>query len=340
MELLHILATAVNAVLPIVLVIFLGYLLRSSGFLSESFVSTGSRLGFKVLLPVMLFNNVYKVEDIRAIPWGLVGFCSCALLVLFFIGMATVNLCTNVPERKGVILQSVFRSNTAVIGISLAGALGGESAIAVAAVISAVSIPILNALAVVALTMYVHGNEKPSVKSMLISIAKNPLIDGIALGVCCLLIRSLQQKLFGRVVFTLSGTLRPLYLGITQVAAIASPFALMILGGQFNFSASGKMLKEIILGTLWRVVFAPVLILGSAYLLSTYTTFFHFGPAEYPALIALFSSPNAVSSALMAGQMHNDEQLAAQLVVWTSVCSIVTMFITICILMSAGLLAV
>ena len=42
----------------------------------------------------------------------------------------------------------------------------------------------------------------------------------------------------------------------------------------------------------------------------------------------------------MAGQMKNDEQLATQYVVWTSVCSIVTIFITVCLLMSAGLLVV
>ena len=55
MDLLHILETAVNAVIPIVLVIFLGFLLKTSGFLSKTFIKQGSALGFRVLLPCLLF---------------------------------------------------------------------------------------------------------------------------------------------------------------------------------------------------------------------------------------------------------------------------------------------
>jgi predicted permease len=121
---------------------------------------------------------------------------------------------------------------------------------------------------------------------------------------------------------------------------MASPFALMILGAQFDFSASRGMLREIIVGSVWRIILAPALAIGTAVLLSKYTPILNFGVNEYPALIALFGTPAAVSSAIMAGQMHNDQQLGTQLVVWTSLCSIPTMFLLVCIMMAAGLLAV
>ena len=54
----------------------------------------------------------------------------------------------------------------------------------------------------------------------------------------------------------------------------------------------------------------------------------------------MFGSPVAVSSAVMAGNMGSDEQLATQLVVWTSIFSIFTIFAQVVILMSMGLLAV
>lgn len=339
MELLHIFETAVNAIIPIVLVIFLGFLLKTRGFLSQGFIKQGNALVFRVLLPCLLFINVYKIENLAAIPWDLVIYSCCMLVILFLIGLATVNFATSVPERKGVILQSVFRSNTAIIGISLASSLGGDPAVGVAAVITAFSIPILNTLAVISLTIFVDHGEKVSVKSILWNIAKNPLIDGIALGAVCLLIRTMQQKYLGRVVFSISGNLRFFYLAINQLSSIASPFALLVLGGQFSFSSSASMLKEIIIGTLWRIFLAPLIAIGGAFLLSA-AGLLHCGAAEYPALIALFGTPVAVSSAIMAGQMHNDEQLATQLVVWTSIASIATMFLTVCILMSAGLLAV
>lgn len=340
MDLMHILETAVNAVIPIVLVIALGYTLRSRGFLTEDFIKMGSKLGFQVLLPILLFTNVYKIENLSVIPWDIVLFACGSLVALFILGLLTVNFCTNNPSRKGVILQSVFRSNTAIIGIPLASSLGGDPAVAVAAVLTAFSIPILNTFAVIALTIYKGEGKKIDIKAIAWKVVKNPLIDGIALGALCLVCRSLQQKYLGEVVFSLSGNLKFLYLAISQLASIASPFALLVLGGQFNFSASGKMLKEIVTGTLWRVVFAPLLVFGAAFLLSSKLGILRCGPSEYPALIGLFGTPNAVSSAIMAGQMKNDEQLATQLVVWTSIASIGTMFLTVCILMGAGLIAV
>jgi len=47
-----------------------------------------------------------------------------------------------------------------------------------------------------------------------------------------------------------------------------------------------------------------------------------------------------VAGAVMAAEMGGDEQLATQLVVWTSVFSVITMFLIICTLMWLGFLAV
>lgn len=340
MELLHILETAVNAVVPIVLLILLGYCLRQKGFLTTEFAKIGNKLGFNVCLPIMLFINVYNIESFAVIQWDIVIYCMVMVCVLFFLGLATVRFATSVPERRGCILQSVFRSNVAIIGLSLASALGGDKAAATCSIITAFTLPLLNIFAVIALTIYVGDASKIDVREVLVKIAKNPLIRGILLGMGCLAIRAFQVETFGSVVFSLSGDLKFLYTALNNVKAIASPFALLVLGAQFDFSAARGLLREIIAGTLWRVVLAPLIVIGLAAVLSAHTELLRCGVNEYPALIGLFGSPVAVSSAIMAGQMGNDEQLATQLVVWTSICSIATMFLTVCILMSAGLLAV
>ena len=87
------------------------------------------------------------------------------------------------------------------------------------------------------------------------------------------------------------------------------------------------------------MIVAPLVGIGTAIILSEFTPILNFGVNEYPALVALFGTPAAVSSAIMAGQMKNDEQLATQLVVWTSIVSIATMFLTVCLLMAGGFLA-
>ena len=335
-----ILTTAVNAIAPVVLLILLGYLLKRSGFFSQSFVKTGNKLVFNVCLPAMLFITVYDIEGFSVINWEFAGYCVVMLLVIFALGFFTAVLTTKEPQRRGVIWQCVFRSNFAIIGLSLAGALGGPEAVAVAAIVSSFTVPLFNMLAVIALSAFVeNGDRKQDVLRILKNIAKNPLIISVVLGLVCVGIREAQIALWGAPVFTLKQQGKLLYTTVNNLKAIASPFALLVLGGQFEFSAVRGMLKEIAVSTLWRIVFSPLLGIGCAVLLSG-IGMLSCGVNEYPALVAMFGSPVAVSSAVMAGSMGGDEQLATQLVVWTSVFSIVTIFAEVCLLMGAGLLAV
>ena len=342
MEMISVFITALNAVTPVVMLIFLGYLLKQSGFFSKDFVKTGNKLVFNVCLPCMLFINVYDIEGFSSINWDIVVYCVVMLLVVFALGFFTAVSVTKVPERRGVIWQCTFRSNFAIIGLSLASALGGEKAVAVAAIVSSFTVPLFNILAVIALSVFVEngGNRKQDIQKILRNIAKNPLIISVVLGLLCLVIRETQNLYLGSTVFTLKTQGKLLYTTLNNLKAIASPFALLVLGGQFEFSAVRGLLKEIVAGTLWRIVLAPLLGIGGAILLSGFAGYFNCGINEYPALIAMFGSPVAVSSAVMAGSMGGDEQLATHLVVWTSLLSIVTVFTEVCLLMSMGLLSV
>ena len=342
MNLGHILMTAVNAVLPIILLILLGYLLKKKAFISEGFVKMGNKMVFKILLPAMLFINVYDIKSFSEIRWDIVIYSVLMVVVIFFLGLLMAVKTTDVAKRRGVLWQCTFRSNFAIIGLSLAGALGSSEALGVAAVVSAFTIPVFNMLAVIALSLFLDQSKdwKSSIKNVLLNIAKNPLIIGVALGLVCLGIRTLQMELFGEVVFALNKQTKFIYTALNNLKSMASPLALIVMGGQFEFSAVKGLKKEIIVGTLSRVVFAPALGISVAILLSRSTDLLTCGVNEFPALIALFGSPVAVSSAVMAGSMGNDEQLATQLVVWTSIASILTIFLQVCILMGAGLLAV
>lgn len=341
MQLAHILFTAVNAVVPIVILIVLGYFLKKKKFISEDFVKTGNKLVFKVCLPCMLFINVYNIESFAAIQWDIVLYAVLATFVIVILGLVTAVLTTDVKERRGVLWQCAFRSNFAIIGLPLAGALGSSDAMGVAAVLSAFTIPLFNILGVVALSVFLKKEEKGSnnVRDILLNIVKNPLIIGVVLGLVCLVIRSVQMEVFGEVVFALNKQTPFLYTALNNLKSIASPLALIVLGGQFEFSAVKGLFKEIVTGTVWRIVLAPLIGVGGAVLISS-MGLLSCGVNEFPALIALFGSPVAVSSAVMAGAMDNDEQLATQLVVWTSICSVATIFLTVCVLMGAGLLAV
>jgi len=336
-----ILFTAVNAVAPVVLLILLGYVLKEKKFFTKDFLKIGNKLVFNICLPCALFINVYSIEGFSSISWDIVFYGVIMLVLIFVLGLGTSILITDIPERRGVILQCTFRSNIAIIGLSLASTLGGEEAMAVAAIISSFTVPVNNILAVVSLSMFVSDDKsgKVGIRQVLINIVKNPLIIGVMAGLACVGIREIQRAVFGEIVFAFSNQTKFLYTAVNNLKAVSTPFALLVLGGQFEFSAVKGMRKEIIAGTVWRIVLAPLLGLGIAAVL-TNMGYLSCGVNEYPALIALFGSPVAVSSAVMAGSMGSDEQLATQLVVWTSIFSIVTVFAEVCILMSAGLLAV
>ena len=333
---------AANAILPIILLIALGYGLKQIGFLDEPFLKKANAFVFNVALPVLLFYNVYSIKSLSSLNWQVIGFVVLAILIIFLLGMLTVKYCTNDPYKKGVLLQCIFRSNFAIIGIPLAEMIGGVNAVATATVISAFSIPLYNILAVISLSIYVEDSEgnKTSINQIMMSICKNPLIIGVALGMICLIIRSRipYDEVTQTCAFSLKSHMTFLYIAIKNVSSIASPLALIVLGGQFRFSAVKALAKDIIVGTLWRLIVAPALALSSAVLLSRYTSFIQFSQADYPALIALFGTPVAVSSAIMAGVMGADEELAGQLVVWTSFFSMASLFILIMLFRGMGLL--
>lgn len=366
-----VLVTAINAVAPIVLLILLGYVLKRVGFLSKEFLRVGNKLVFNVCLPCMLFVNIYdSMDSFAEVPWSVVVYCVAAIFVLFFLGLAAALLTTKKANRRGVILQCAFRSNFAIIGYSLVERLGGNAA--VAGIVSAFSIPVFNILAVIALTVF-NGNEQPlnrarllvnpngdepsvieadAVKKpkkrfakageILLKIVKNPLIIGVLTGLVFVGIREIERACCGgEIPFRFDTQLKFLYSCTVSLKEIASPLALIVLGGQFEFSAVKGMTREIVVGTVFRIVLAPLIVIGVAALLGAYCPqVLYVDQTAYPTLVALFATPVAVSSAIMAGQMGGDEQLATQLVVWTSIGSILTVFVTVCILVGCGLIAV
>lgn len=116
----NVLATAINAVLPIVLMTALGYILHHKGMLSDRFLQQGNTLVFRLGLPVMLFVNVYNIDSIFDIRWDIALYSMAALLVVFLLGYVVALISTPVLKRRGVVLQCIFYSNFAIIGLTLA----------------------------------------------------------------------------------------------------------------------------------------------------------------------------------------------------------------------------
>ena len=305
---------AINAVMPIVLVVALGYGLIKWGLMLAEFSAKANALVFRVCLPAMLFLNVYEIESIGSVDFGYVFYTLAVVLAVFFINIPMVKKICHNAKGCGALLQATFRSNFALVGIPLAESLYGSEGVAVAALLSAVTIPLFNVLGVISLSIFTKNGKKPSVKRILHGIVTNPLIISIFAGCVALLVRELFKGV--GIGFRLSDV-TPLYKALGYLSATATPLSLLVLGAQFEFSAVASLKREIIYGTLVRTVIIPVLAIGGACL------FFRdsFDGAQFASFVAVFATPVAVSTVPMAQEMGGDTVLAGQLVVFTTVAS-------------------
>lgn len=321
---------ALNAIAPIIFMVIIGYCLKKIGFMNEVFAKMANKIVFRILLPAMLFLNVYKINSLESIELGYIFYVAIALVVIFAVSIPLVIVLTKHQERRGVLLQATFRSNHALIGLPLSEALCGAEGVLVATLLSAVVIPMFNIFAVISLSAFRKSGEKPSVKKILLDIVKNPLILSVLAGVVALGIRALFVK--SGIEFRLSD-IKPIYSVLSYLSNMATPLALLVLGAQFEFSAVSSLRKEIVFGTLMRTVIVPVLTLGIAYI------FFSdkFNGAHFAAFISVFATPVAVSSVPMAQEMDGDSILAGQLVVWTTLISAFSVFISTYLLRLAGI---
>ena len=301
-----------NAIMPIFLLMLLGYFLKQKNLATKENFNAINKLVFKVFLPVLLFKNIYDTDLSQAFDWKLIAFSAAGVLLIFAVGTLLVPRLTPLDSRRGVMLQGLFRSNYAILGLPLVEFICGSAAVASAMV--AVVIPIFNVLAVVSLERYRGGKVSPG--KLLKGIATNPLILGCALGAVLLLL-NLRLPAF-------------LEKAVSDVAKIASPLAMVALGASFTFSSVKGCLKELIITVSSRLILVPLVTLTAAILLG-------FRGEHLACLLIIFGAPTAVSSFSMAQQMGGDEQLAAQIVVVSSGLCLATLFVWIFALNALGL---
>ena len=102
---IDVLLFALNAVVPILILILLGYLLRTTGFFDEKFAKAANKLVFRAALPVLLFYNIYTVESMEVFNLSAILYSAIGVLVLFGIGMTVAVLLVPDRRQRGVVAQ-------------------------------------------------------------------------------------------------------------------------------------------------------------------------------------------------------------------------------------------
>ena len=303
-----------NAVLPMCLVMALGYGTRRLGWLRREEISTINKIAFRIFLPCLLYYNIYCSDLSGSFDPLLMAYAVGGVLLTFGLALGYTLLTEKLPERRGVLIQGMFRSNYVIMGIPVATALLGADQLGTVSILIAVIVPLFNMLAVVVLEVF--RGQKPKPLHILGQIAKNPLVIASVLGVLALVAKI-------RLPYILEKTTQ-------SVSAIASPLQLFLLGAFFQFSGLKTYRRELVTVSIAKLIVSPGLFLGLGALLG-------FRGVAFVSLIGIFASPTAVNSFTMAQQMGGDAELAGDIVVTTSAASILTMFLWIFLFKSLGM---
>mgnify|MGYP004532922047 CR=1 FL=1 len=319
---------AAGVVAPLFVVIFLGYFLRRIHVISESFAEEANKLCFKVLLPCMLFYDIYSANITTAFDLRLMLFAFFAILIIFTVVWLLVTLLYKNNYRRGVIIQGMYRSNFIILGLPVATNIYGEDCVAVIGLLLMIVLPIYNILSIIALEIFNGKYQLEQItssahidlqtgKRIFLQIIKNPLIIAVFLAFVLHIGGIALPKI----------VMQPLQ----SLAKTASTFSLMILGSFLTFSSVSEHCKELMATIAVKLVAVPAAALTAAVMMG-------FKGIELAALMAVFATPSATISFTMTKIIGGDSNLAANIVVFTSFISMFSLMICVYFLMHLGLI--
>lgn len=303
-----------NVIFPIFVMLAIGYGLKHFKLCNTSTIDSMNSISFKIFLPLLLFNNIYKTDVREAFNPKIVVFAVSSIIIIFAVLLLFIPLIEKENKKRGVIVQGILRSNFVIFGLPITTALCGADNLGATSILIAVVVPLYNALCVIALEIF--RGKGLSLKRIARGVFTNPLIIAGVLGIIMML-------LGWRLPTAIDSS-------INDISKIATPLALILLGASFSFSDTSACRKQLTLAVLSKLIIIPLVFIPIAIL-------FGFRDFDLIALMVMLGAPTAVSSFTMAAQMDADHTLAGQIVVFTSIGSIFSMFLWIFVLKQLGL---
>ncbi len=310
---------SINVTIPIFLVMLVGYFLKNIGILDAHFVTIANKFNFKVTLPVLLFQDISSVKIREVFDLKFVLFCAIASSICFWGIWGLSKLFVKDCTIRGSFVQGSFRSSAAVMGLAFISNIYGESAMGPLMIIGAV--PLYNIYSVLVLTFEANDQSQQrdtsKIKQAFINILKNPIIIAILLGLVCAFI----------------GIDFPIIIDstISNIARLATPLALVVLGAGFEGRKAIAKIKPTIVASLIKLVIQPLIFIPIA-------AYMNFSGEKIIAILIMLAAPSTPSCYIMAKNMKNDDVLSASIIVSTTLLAAVTLTIWIYLLKAIGLI--
>ena len=305
---------AVSAVIPIFFLMAVGAFVKFSKLLTDEELSHMNRMVFRVFFFCLMFHSIYLTDIESTFRPKLMLFGAGTVLVIFILLMIFIPKIENDNKKRGVMVQAIFRSNFVIMGVPIVANIFGDENIAVTTMMIAVIIPMYNILAVFALETFRGG--RVALLPILKGVLTTPMIMGAIAGAAFLNL-GIQIP-------------APILKPIGQISAATTPVSLIILGASFKLGSVHNHFSQLVKCVLARLILVPAVVLSVAIM-------FGFSGIDFVTLLAIFGTPCAIVSFVMAQQMNGDADLAGNCVVFTSALSCFTIFCWILLFKTIGI---
>jgi|SRR5690625_3895558 len=269
-------------ILPDFFLIALGWLLYRSQWLPRHFFNYAEQLVYYVFFPALLFYSVTQ----NPLTFAEISKLGLAVLSLTVVGVVFAYLAKPFirPEKRkfSAVAQCCYRFNT-YIAMSIAFAINGQAGLSIVALFVAISVPIVNVVAVYTLAQHAESR-------LFIALIKNPLI----------------LATLGGLIWNVTNFSMPEAFNITlnRLGASALPLGLLCVGASLTLQAihGAKALISWVLSV--RLVLMPLaaLAINAIYPLSA---------MEKQMLLLFAAVPTAPASYVLAVRMGGDGALVA-----------------------------
>ena len=306
-----------NLVAPVFLIVAIGFALRKFGLINDNFISLSSKIVFSVALPALIFTEISTIKLEEILNFKLILFAYLITIISFlFSWLISIPFIKGGKDRS-VFIQGSFRGNYAIVGLAIIANLYGTNSLGKASLLLSFIVPLYNILSVVALTVPMRGEKQINFVKTLVEIIKNPLIIAVIIAV---LFSYFQVALPNVILLT-----------VDYLSDIALPLALIGIGGFMSVSDIKRTSSISFSSTAIKLILIPSIGTYCAFLLG-------FKGEELGILFILFASPTAIVSFIMAEAMGANSRLAGNILLITTLGSVVTITIGLFILKENGLI--
>lgn len=297
---------AVETLIPVFIVIALGFVLQRVGLVTGAMWEGMERITYFVLFPVFLVQTL-ATADFAGIPVIEMGFAMfMATLTMSGVVLMLRPLIMRRWQLPGASFTSVFQGATrwhTFVALAVVASLYGPQGVSLGSVGAAAMIPYLNVANVMVLARYASP-ARPTLHGMFVAVLKNPFIWSCALGIA---LNAFSVPIW-----------EPLLVTGKMLGGSALGLSLLLVGAALKLPEALSPKREVILSIVLKLGLMPLLMLG-------YCTLFGVDGLALKVAVICGSVQTAAAAYVLARQMGGDAPLMAAIVTTQTIACLATL---------------